>query len=120
LTRKGEATVLAYGSESVLIDALKVEENLPTYKEWQQIVSYLDRKTAIKVLRLTGQLNLGSKTKASFAKTFLSALFEFSDSEFRDLWKAAKNVESSRKLLLQIAETLQRELSKKGGEKQNE
>lgn len=113
LTRKGEAYVLAYGSENIILDALKTEEDLPTYKDFQQIMSLLDRKTAIKVLRLTGKLNLSSEKTASLPlmmQLFLSGLFDFSQREVKSLWKAAKSVESSRELLLKTAEIIEKEL----------
>jgi DNA-binding MarR family transcriptional regulator len=113
LTRKGEAYVLAFGSETMLLKALKTEENLPSYKDFQQIINLLERKTAIKVLRLTGKLSLSSeKTEphALMTQLFLSGLVDFSEGERKSLWEVAKKVESTRRVLLKAADLIEKEL----------
>jgi hypothetical protein len=80
-------------------------------------MSLLDRKTAIKVLRLTGKLSLSSEKTPPFAlmmQLFLSGLFDFSQSELKSLIKVAIDVESLREDLSKIHEALGKLLNQKG------
>ncbi len=105
LNEKGLAYVMAYGKEELLFGALEnYEKDLATFKDYQQLTSFLQPEIAIKILRLAGKAILQYGEKAWLPETpfmvAFSGLGRFTKSELMELKKVAKKVESI-KLALQ-------------------
>ena len=77
MTHKGEAYVLVYGSDEVVFEMMKKEQNLRAYGDYKEIIprSSPSPTTARDLLRYTGEMILDVGDNPTTAQTLTMFIF---------------------------------------------